>query len=259
MLNVTFPVAFAAGILSFLSPCVLPLVPVYLANIAGMSILTAAPPSRRHIIFHTISFIAGFSLVFMALGASLGLLGAMVPFALLNKVAGVLLILFGLFLLASTKLPWLNYEKRLNFAQAKGSGYLRSLLIGAIFSLGWTPCVGPVLAGVLALAWSSQTVWQGIYLLIAYCLGLGLPFIAVGLAIGTASRYLRWLSQHAFATSVVSAVLLIGIGIFIFTGKLYLIEIVITMKTVPIWFIIWMLASFILLGYETKRFLAIAR
>ena len=224
MLNITFPAAFVAGILSFLSPCVLPLVPVYLANIAGMSILTPDPPARRYIMLHTISFISGFSLVFIVIGASLGLLGAMAPFRLLGNIAGVVLIIFGLFLLAAMKLPWLNYEKRFNFAQAKGSGYVRSLSIGAIFSLGWTPCVWPVLGGVLALAWSSQTVWQGIYLLLAYCLGLGLPFIGVGLAIGTASRYLKWLSRHAFATSVVSAVLLISIGILMLTGKLYYIS-----------------------------------
>ena len=259
MLNITFPVAFAAGILSFLSPCVLPLVPVYLADVAGMSVLSSAPPSRRYIILHTVSFVAGFSVVFIALGASLGLLGGRALSPLLDKIAGVLLILFGLFLLGATKIPWLNYEKRLSFNKARGSGYLRSLSIGAIFSLGWTPCIGPVLGGIMALAWRSQTVWQGIYLLLAYCLGLGLPFIGVSLALGAASRYLSWLSHHAFATSAVSAALLISIGILVFTGKLYLIEIVITIMTVPIWFIIWMLASFTLLGYETKRFLAIDR
>jgi cytochrome c-type biogenesis protein len=220
MSNVTFTVALVAGVLSFLSPCVLPLVPVYLANIAGMSVLSSEPPGRRYIILHTISFIAGFSLVFTALGASLGLLGAMAPFGLLQNIAGALLITFGLFLLAATKLPWLNYEKRLNFAQAKGPGYLRSLSIGAIFSLGWTPCVGPVLGGILALAWSSQTVWQGILLLLAYCLGLGLPFLGVSLAIGAASRYLRWLSRHSFTASAVSAALLISIGILMLTGNL---------------------------------------
>ncbi len=220
MLNVTFPVAFVAGLLSFLSPCILPLVPVYIANVAGASVLTSEPPSRRHIILHTLSFIAGFSLVFIALGASLGLLGAMAPFGLLHNIAGVLLIIFGIFLLASMKLPWLNYEKHLNFTPAKGSGYFRSLSIGAIFSLGWTPCIGPILGGILALAWSSQTVWQGIYLLIVYCLGLGLPFIAVSLAIGSASRFLRWLNRHAFATSAVSAALLIGMGILMLTDTL---------------------------------------
>jgi cytochrome c-type biogenesis protein len=218
--GITFLTAFAAGILSFLSPCILPLVPVYLANIAGASTLTADLPDRRHIFLHTISFTIGFSIVFIALGASLGLLGAVVPFGLLYKVAGVLLIVFGIFLVVANKVPWLNYEKRLDFARVRGTGYVRSLLIGAIFSLGWTPCVGPILGGILALAASSQTAGQGVYLLLAYCIGLGLPFVVVGLALGAASRYIRWLSRHAFVTSIVAAVLLIGVGILMLTGYL---------------------------------------
>jgi len=217
---INFLTAFTGGILSFLSPCVLPLVPVYLANIAGASVLTPDLPNRRHIFLHTISFIVGFSLIFTALGASLGLLGAAVPRGMLEKVAGILLIVFGIFLIAATKVPWLNYEKRLDFGRAKGTGYLRSLLIGVIFSLGWIPCVGPILGGILTLAASSQTVWQGVYLLLAYCLGLGLPFIAVGLLLGAASRYIRWLSRHAFVTSIVAAVLLISVGILMLTGYL---------------------------------------
>jgi cytochrome c-type biogenesis protein len=220
MPSITFLAALAAGILSFLSPCILPLVPVYLANIAGASVLTSGLPDRRNIFLHTISFIVGFSLVFTALGASLGLLGAAAPQGVLEKVAGALLIAFGIFMAAAVKIPWLNYEKRLDFARAKGTGYLRSLLIGVIFSLGWIPCVGPILGGILALAASSQTAWQGVYLLLAYCLGLGLPFIAVGLALGAASRYLKWFSRHAFVTSIVAAVLLISVGILMLTGYL---------------------------------------
>ena len=220
MPSITFLTALVAGILSFLSPCILPLVPVYLANIAGTSALNPDLADRRRIVFHTISFIAGFSLVFIALGASLGLLGAMAPFGLLYKIAGALLIVFGIFLVVSAKVPWLNYERRLNFGGARGTGYLRSLLIGAIFSLGWAPCVGPILGSILALAASSQTAWQGVYLLLAYCLGLGLPFIAVSLALGAASRYLRWFNRHAFITSIVAAVLLVGIGVLMLTGYL---------------------------------------
>jgi cytochrome c-type biogenesis protein len=218
--SITFLTALGAGVLSFLSPCILPLVPVYLANIAGASVLTPDLADRRPVLFHTISFIVGFSLVFIALGASLGLLGAAVPQQVLEKVGGTLLITFGIFLVAATKVPWLNYEKRLDFGKAKGAGYLRSLLIGVIFSLGWIPCVGPILGGILTLAASSQTVWQGVYLLLAYCLGLGLPFIAVGLALGAASRYIRWLSRHAFVTSIVAAVLLISVGILMLAGYL---------------------------------------
>jgi cytochrome c-type biogenesis protein len=219
-MSISFIGAFGAGILSFLSHCVLPLVPVYLANIAGASVLTSAPPDRRYIFLHTLSFIVGFSLIFIALGASLGLLGAAIPQLVLEKVGGALLIAFGVFLIAATKVPWLNYEKRLDFTRAKGTGYVRSLLIGVIFSLGWIPCVGPILGGILTLAASSQTAWQGVYLLFAYCLGLGLPFIAVGLALGAASRYIRWLSRHAFITSIVAAVLLISVGILMLTGYL---------------------------------------
>ncbi len=220
MPSITFPVALAAGLLSFLSPCVLPLVPVYIANIAGSSVLTANPPSRRYIFLHTLSFVAGFSLVFVILGASMGLLGAMVPLGPLRNIAGALLILFGLFLIAATKVSWLNYEKHLLPNRARGTGYLRSLSIGAIFSLAWIPCVGPVLGGILTLALSSQTVWQGVYLLLAYSLGLGLPFIVVGLALGVLSPYLRWFNRHAYLTSIVSGALLIAIGILILTGKL---------------------------------------
>lgn len=220
MSSITFLMAFAAGILSFLSPCILPLVPVYLANIAGASVLTPDVSARRHVLLHTISFIAGFSVVFIALGASFGLLGAVVPQQVLEKVAGVLLIVFGIFLVAATRVPWLNYEKRLDFGRARGAGYLRSLLIGVIFSLGWIPCVGPILGGILTLAANSQTAWQGVYLLLGYCLGLGLPFIAVGLALGAASRYMRWLSRHTFITSIVAAALLIGVGILMLAGYL---------------------------------------
>ena len=220
MSSATLSIAFVGGIATFLSPCILPLVPVYLANIAGASVLTSDLPDRRRIFLHTISFIVGFSLVFTALGASFGLLGAVAPEEVLEKVAGALLITFGIFIGAAAKIPWLNYEKRFNFPRAEGTGYLRSLLIGVIFSLGWTPCVGPILGGILALAASSQTAWQGVYLLLAYCIGLGLPFIAVSLALGAASRYIRWLSRHAFITSIVAAVLLISIGILMLTGYL---------------------------------------
>jgi cytochrome c-type biogenesis protein len=127
---------------------------------------------------------------------------------------------FGIYVVAATKVPWLNYEKRLDFAKAKGTGYLRSLLIGAIFSLALTPCTVPIVGSILTLAANSQAAWQGVYLLLAYCLGLGLPFIAVGLALGAASRYIRWLSRHAFVTSIVAAVLLISVGILMLTGYL---------------------------------------
>jgi len=230
MLNVTDITvlgAFTAGIVSFASPCILPLVPLYLANIAGASVLTPAHPDRKHVLLHTISFVVGFSLVYTPLGALLGLLGGAAPPGVLDKVAGALLIAFGIFLIAVTKVPWLNYEKRLDLTRAKGTGYLRSLLIGVIFSIGWIPCTSGILGIISTAAMKSQTAWQGAYLLLAYCLGLGLPFIAVGLAWGAASRYLKWLSRHYSVILIVAAVLLISAGILMLTGYLeYLIALI---------------------------------
>ena len=216
--DITILGAFTGGIVSFASPCVLPLVPAYLANIAGASVLTPDLVDRRHIFLHTISFVVGFSLVYTPLGALLGLLGGAAPQGVLDKVAGALLIAFGIFLIAATKVPWLNYEKRLDFTRAKGTGYLRSLLIGVIFSIGWIPCTSPILGIISTAAAKSQTAWRGAYLMLAYCLGL--PFIAVGLAWGAASRYLKWLSRHYSIILIVAAVLLISVGILMLTGYL---------------------------------------
>ncbi len=150
----------------------------------------------------------------------MGLIGAVVPTGLLHKIAGGLLLLFGLFLLAAPRISWLNYEMRLRGSFGGSTGYLRSIGVGAAFSLGWTPCVGPILGGILALASSSQTVWQGVYLLLAYSLGLGIPFIAVGLALGTAVPVIRWLSRHANIISMLSGILLIALGILMLTNTL---------------------------------------
>jgi cytochrome c-type biogenesis protein len=212
--------ALGLGVLSFASPCVLPLVPVYLANIAGASVLTPDLADRRHIFFHALSFVIGFSLVYIALGAIFGLFGAVVPQELFEKIAGALLVAFGAFIVAATKIPWLNYEKHVSFSMVRGSGYLRSLLIGVVFSLGLTPCTSPQLAGVLTIVANSHTTWQKVYPLLGYSLGLGLPFIAAGLAWGSASQYLRWLRRHSFVTSIVAAALLIGVGILMLTGYL---------------------------------------
>jgi cytochrome c-type biogenesis protein len=218
--DITILGAFTGGIVSFASPCILPLVPLYLANIAGASILTPNPPARRHILLHTISFVVGFSLVYTPLGALLGLLGGAAAQGVLDIVAGALLITFGIFLIAATKVPWLNYEKRLDFGKAKGTGYLRSLLIGVIFSLGWIPCTSGILGIISTAAVKSQTAWRGAYLLLAYCLGLGLPFIAVGLAWGAVSRYLKWVSRHYSIIMFVAGILLISVGILMLTGYL---------------------------------------
>ena len=212
-------VAFVAGVLSFLSPCVLPLALVYVVNLTGASSLTPEV-SRWRTTFHAVSFVAGFSLVFTGLGASVGLIGAVIPIGLLYKIAGSVLVLFGLWLLAAPRIPWLNYEMRFKRSFGNRSGYLRSLGLGAAFALGWTPCVGPILAGILALASSAETAVQGSYLLLAYSLGLGVPFVAIGMAMGSAAPVITWLSRRANVVSTVSGILLIAVGIGLLTSTL---------------------------------------
>ena len=216
-------VALGAGLLSFLTPCVLPLVPVYLASVCGPEILEPeADKKRLPLFFHSLSFVAGFALVFTILGASAGLLGFSLNFnaALTRYIAGGLLIAFGVFLLASLKIPWLNYEKRLAPSTGAATGYLRSLIIGAIFSLAWTPCVGPILGGILTLAWSSETAWQGAALLAVYSLGLGLPFLIIGVAFDSLRPFLRRIHRYSTWSYIISGLLLIAVGILILTGNL---------------------------------------
>jgi len=213
MTDYSLPVAFGAGVLSFLSPCVLPLVPIYLANLGGA--VSLSTEARRLVIFlHAISFVAGFSIVFIGIGASLGLIGVVFPTNVLRIIGGVILILFGLFLLASTRIPQLNYyEFRLRRSFGESAGYLRSALMGAVFSVALGPCTGPIIGGILFLAWNAQTAWKGASLLAAYSLGLGLPFIAVGLALGAALPVLKWLRRWSSIISIVSGILLIIVGI----------------------------------------------
>lgn len=219
MPDYTLPVAFGAGILSFLSPCVLPLVPIYLANLGG-AVSLSGEAKRWLVLAHAVCFVAGFSVVFIVVGASLGLIGAVLPAGVLRTIGGVVLILFGLFLVAATRVRWLNYEVRLGRTMVGSTGYVRSALLGAAFALGWTPCVGPILGGILTLAAMSQTVWKGVYLLAVYSLGLGLPFIAVGLALGAALPVVRWLRRWSAVVSIVSGILLVIVGVLMLTNSL---------------------------------------
>ena len=223
MPSISIVAAFSAGLLSFLSPCVLPLVPVYLASLCGPEILEPkAGRSRISVFLHSLSFVGGFTLVFVTLGAIAGLTGfAISPNqALLNKVAGGLLIALGLFMLAAMKIPWLNYERRLTPSLGNTTGYLRSFLIGAVFCLAWTACVGPVLAGILTLALDAATAWQGAFLLAVYSLGLGIPFLIIGAAFDTLTPVLKKIYRYSNLVYIASGILLIVIGILILTNNL---------------------------------------
>jgi cytochrome c-type biogenesis protein len=215
-------VAFGTGLLAFLSPCVLPLVPVYLANICGVEILESETRrSRFPILFHSLSFVVGFTLIFTALGAGVGLAGlALTSHQLILNIGGSLLIVFGLFLLASLKFPWLNYEKRLAPSLGATSGYLRSLLIGAIFSLAWTPCIGGLVGGALGVALISGSAGRGAYLMGIFSLGLGIPFLVIGVAFDYLRPLLKRIHRYSFWSYIFSGLLLITVGILILTNTL---------------------------------------
>jgi len=222
MLNIPIIAAFIAGLLAFLSPCVLPLVPVYLASVCGPEILEAGARRGRIVIFlHSLSFVVCFSVVFIILGTVAGLGGfALKSAPIANNIGGSLLIVFGLFLLASLKFPWLNYGKRLTPSLGDTTGYLRSFLIGVIFSLAGTPCIAGLLWGTLSLALTSGGVWQGTYLLATFSLGLGLPFLIMGLAFDFLAPLLKRIHRYSTWFYIAGGLLLITVGILVLTGSL---------------------------------------
>lgn len=235
-------VAFAAGLLSAASPCVLPLVPAYLGYLTGASgvgsndtpvgtleggpgATVAVAGARRAMpspFLHSLAFVSGFSIVFVILGTSIGVVGFLLRDQqdILAKAAGALLIVLGLHLSGAITIPWLEQERRVQYNPKHGVGYARSFMVGSAFSVGWTPCVGPTLGAILALAATGSTVWQGGLLLVLYSMGLAIPFLAMGLAFN-ASRgvYLR-LRPYMGVVNFISGTILIIVGILIFTESL---------------------------------------
>ena len=221
--NITYSVAFGAGFLSVLSPCVLPMLPVYLATLCGTDVLTAeAAIKRLTIFFHSLIFVAGFSIMFVILGIGAGLAGFALNLHmdLVRIVSGALLITFGLFMVATLRIPQLNLEKRLPLSGRQTTSYTRTFLTGVIFSLAWTPCVGPALGSILALAWSSETAHQGGYLLAIYSLGFALPFLLMGAAFNSIFPLLKKLNRYAIYIHITSTVFLVGVGALILTNRL---------------------------------------
>jgi len=322
--NLTLSIAFLAGLLSFASPCVLPLVPAFMGYLGGTAVISAGQDETRReaarTFLHSLLFVLGFGLVFILLGASATFIGRFLfdSAILLRRVGGVVLVVFGMRLmaigwsrkrwmaaavlvalatfvldsgllaqgqiefggyfllwlqesvlmglvvlagadwgtmrqgilavaagilnfLASSDILFLNLvasalitmaiillnradffyaEKKIELKPSEQTGYLRSLLFGVVFAAGWTPCVGPILAGILIVASQLETVGQGILLLVAYTLGLGIPFLLLGLAFGPLSRWLRRMNRYLGVISIISGVLLVLMGIFIFTDSL---------------------------------------
>jgi cytochrome c-type biogenesis protein len=221
--NLNIPIAFLAGLLSFASPCVMPLVPAYLGYLSGRAVGDPASEGHRLDTFwHALAFVLGFSLVFIALGGLVGLLGNLLLDSkiVLQKVGGVIIVLFGVHTLGLIQVPFLYQERRLEVRKKSELGYLSSLLMGIFFSAGWVPCVGPILAGILGLAYSTQTTGQAVLLLVFYSLGLGVPFLAAGLAFGAISGWLRRVNRYLKVVSIVSGALLVILGVLMVTDKL---------------------------------------
>lgn len=220
--------AFIAGILTFLAPCTLPLVPGYLGFISGISAQDLQDPlksksARKKIFLNGLLFVIGFSLIFILLGSLFGLGGsALAHYRIwLSRVGGIFVILFGLFMIGVLRLPFLNVEKNIGRIKAlKPGNPASSLIFGATFAFGWTPCVGPILGSILTLAAASATVGQGAFLLLVFSLGLAIPFLIIAAGIGSASNYISKLSRYLNVISIAGGLFLIFLGILLFTNKL---------------------------------------
>lgn len=220
--------SFIAGILTFLAPCTLPLVPGYLGFISGVSLDDLKNPDRAKevrlkMIKNGALFVLGFSLVFIVLGLLFGLGGAALARhrIWLSRVGGAFVILFGLFMMGVGKLPWLNVEKRVRLPAALKPGHpASSLVFGMTFAFGWTPCVGPILGAVLTLAASSTTIVQGGLLLAVFSLGLAVPFMLVAAGAASASRMIATMSRALHAVSVIGGVFLVFLGALLLTDNL---------------------------------------
>lgn len=225
---VTAIAAFGAGLISFVSPCVLPLLPGYVSVITGFnpSEPAVAKPSLSRLLAPSLLFVSGFTLVFVALGASASLLGSLLaPYrSSLSLAAAVVVILMGVYMLGVIKVPALYAEKRFDLSRARSAGWAGAPLMGMAFAFGWTPCVGPILASILALAGTSSDLGRGTSLLLIYSIGLGIPFVLVGLMFAKLRGTVRFLSRHAPTLNRVAGVLLIVMGLLMATGRLAVIS-----------------------------------
>lgn len=226
MIEVTFAGAFIAGLLSFLSPCVLPLVPAYLSYISGVSVSELrrddeSATVRRHALAQSLWFIAGFSLVFIALGASASLIGQwmFMHMAVLGKAAGAIIIIFGLHYAGIIRIKLLMMDAHFDTGGINARHGTGAMILGAAFAFGWTPCIGPILGAILAVAGAQAEMTRGILLLATYSLGLAIPFMLAALATDSFLRWTQMFKSHFSLIEKISGLLLIIVGLLIFLGS----------------------------------------
>ncbi len=227
MSDISFLVAFVFGILSFLAPCIFPLMPGILGYVAGTETRPGYQSTRMHLLLRTALFSLGFSLVFIASGALVGFFGfylrSDVP--IIEKIAGAILVVFGLHLIGILKIPFLYRQRSLNIP-IKRMGIFAPVLVGMAFGLGWSPCMGPVIGGILTLAYASETALQGTLLLATYSAGLTIPFLVSALLMRHLMAFLkrRRVGRVLYWVEKASGVLLVTIGILILTDSLILLN-----------------------------------
>lgn len=217
--------AFTAGFLSFISPCVLPLVPAYLSYISGVSLdalkgETSEIGSTRKVIINTLLFVLGFTAVFATLGATASFIGQFLRLykTYINVIGGLLIIILGLHLTGVFRIKILDIEKRFQ-VQGKPLGLIGSFLIGAAFAFGWTPCIGPILSSILLIAADQKTIMDGVFLLIIYSMGLGIPFLLTGIGLNYAMGVFKAIKRNYRKIELISGTLLIFIGVLIAAGQ----------------------------------------
>lgn len=221
MADVSFMMVFIEGILTFISPCILPMLPIYFVYLAGTSNNKVSEGANKRLLFNSIAFILGFTIIFTLLGASATAIGKLLGehMALLKKISGIIIFIFGLYFLGIVKIGFLSKEKRLHI-EIKELGFFSSMLFGAVFSLGWTPCVGPFLGSVLLLAGTSATVSKGILLLLVYSTGLGIPFFITAILFDKLKDVFEIIQKHQRVINIISGIILMIMGILVFTGQI---------------------------------------
>lgn len=219
--NITIFAAFLAGLLSFISPCVLPLIPVYLGYLSGSTITGDQPPPRKLVFSHALLFVAGFTFIFVVVfGAPAGFLGgALGEFSrYMVWVGGLLLIVFGLHTMGVITIPIFNMQKKLEYGHGQAPTYARSAIVGMTFAAGWTPCIGPLLGAILTLAIQGQNVGLAMFYLFVYSMGLAIPFLATAWMLTAATTRMKSLYRHMGLIERVSGAFIVIIGVLLVTG-----------------------------------------
>jgi cytochrome c-type biogenesis protein len=219
MEGLTIGLAFLGGVASFLSPCVLPLIPAYIGYLGGRTQSNRVGVDSRWLTFyHGMAFILGFSMVFISFGIAIAFIGGylLIVRTVLAKVGGIIVILFGLHLLGIISIPIMNYDLRYYSKSKDQNGFLPSFLMGVFFSAGWSPCIGPILGSIMMLVLNQGAVGKGIIMLTAYSLGLAVPFLIVALGLGSATNWLKRMSKYTMVVEKISGLMLVIIGAMLF-------------------------------------------